>query len=74
MSRSIPRRDHSRHGVDLSRKTGFGWMAQSAWLREPVWKAMRAEALESRVIQADDTTVLVPDRRPDRRGRRRANA
>ena len=43
-----------------------GWMAQSAWLLEPIWKAMKAEVLKSRVIQTDDTTVPVLDRRLDR--------
>jgi len=55
-----------RHGVELSRKTLCGWMAQSAWLLEPIWKAMKAEVLKSRVIQTDDTTVPVLDRRLDR--------
>jgi transposase len=56
----------ARHGVELSRKTLCGWMAQSAWLLEPIWKAMKAEVLRSRVIQTDDTTVPVLDRRSDR--------
>lgn len=56
----------ARHGVDLSRKTMCGWMAESAWLLEPIWKAMKAEVLKSRVIQTDDTTVPVLDRRLDR--------
>jgi transposase len=56
----------ARHGVALSRKTMCGWMAQSAWLLEPIWKAMRAEVLKSRAIQTDDTTVPVLDRRLDR--------
>jgi transposase len=43
-----------------------GWMAQSAWLLEPIWRAMRAEVLKSRVIQTDDTTLPVLDRRLDR--------
>ena len=41
-------------------------MAQAAWLLEPIWKAMKAEVLKSRVIQTDDTTVPVLDRRLDR--------
>jgi len=56
----------ARHGVELSRKTLCGWMAQCAWLLEPIWKAMKAEVLKSRVIQTDDTTVPVLDRRLDR--------
>ncbi|WP_206108265.1 IS66 family transposase [Paludisphaera soli] len=56
----------ARHGVELSRKTMCGWMAQAAWLLEPIWRVMRAEVLKSRVIQTDDTTVPVLDRRLDR--------
>jgi transposase len=56
----------ARHGVELSRKTLCGWMAQAAWLLEPIWKAMKSEVLKSRVIQTDDTTVPVLDRRLDR--------
>ncbi|MDB5352722.1 MAG: Transposase family protein [Planctomycetota bacterium] len=41
-------------------------MAQAAWLLEPIWKAMKAEVLKSRVVQTDDTTVPVLDRRLDR--------
>jgi len=55
-----------RHGVELSRKTLCGWTAQSTWLLEPIWKVMKAEVLKSRVIQTDDTTVPVLDRRLDR--------
>jgi transposase len=58
----------ARHGVELSRKTMCGWMAQCAWLLGPIWKAMRAEVLKSRVVQTDDTTVPVLDRRLDRTG------
>jgi transposase len=56
----------ARHGAELSRKTMCGWMAQAAWLLEPIWRAMRAEVLKSRVVQTDDTSVPVLDRRLDR--------
>ena len=56
----------ARHGVEISRKTMCGRMAQSAWLLEPIWRAMKAEVLKSRVIRTDDTTVPVLDRRLDR--------
>jgi hypothetical protein len=35
----------ARHGAELSRKTMCGWMAESAWLLEPIWKAMRSQGL-----------------------------
>jgi transposase len=56
----------ARHGVEISRKTMCGWMAESAWLLEPIWRAMKAGVLKSRVVQTDDTTVPVLDRRLDR--------
>ena len=56
----------ARHGVGISRKTMCGWMAQSAWLLEPIWKAMKAAVLKSLVVQTDDTPVPVQDRRLDR--------
>lgn len=56
----------ARHGVELSRKTMYGWMTQAAWLLQPIWRAMKAEVLKSRVIQTGDTTVPVLDRRLDR--------
>lgn len=51
----------ARHGVELSRQTTCDWMAVCADLLEPVWKAMLARILQSRVIQTDDTPVRVQD-------------
>jgi transposase len=56
----------TRHGAAISRKSMGGWLAQAAWLLEPIWKAMRSEVLKSLVVQTDDTTVPVLDRRLDR--------
>jgi hypothetical protein len=66
--RDIPRlvgpdRHRDGEGLELSRKTMCGWMAEAAWLPEPIWKAMRAAVLKSRVVQTDDTPVPVLDRR-----------
>lgn len=59
----------ARHGVTLSRQTTCGWMAECAGLLEPIWKAMKARILQSRVIQTDDTPVPVQD--PNLKGKNR---
>jgi transposase len=58
-----------RQGVSLSRQTTCGWLAQCAGLLEPIWKAMKARILLSKVVMTDDTTVPVQD--PDVKGKNR---
>jgi transposase len=53
----------ARQGVALPRSTTCDWMAECAGLLEPVWKAMKARILRSRVIGTDDTPVAVQDHR-----------
>lgn len=53
----------ARHGVEISRKTMGGWLAQCAELLDPLYRAMKKELLESKVIGTDDTAVKVLDRR-----------
>ena len=53
----------ARHGVEISRKTMGGWLAQCAELLEPLYRAMKKQLLESKVIGTDDTAVKVLDRR-----------
>jgi transposase len=48
-----------RHGFDVSRSTLCDWVAQAAEKLEPVYLAMKADVLESKVIHSDDTTVPV---------------
>ena len=50
-----------RHGVDISRKTMCGWMGQTADLLTPLYDRLKAVALASKVIQTDDTPVMVLD-------------
>ena len=50
-----------RHGVELSRKTMCGWMRQTADLLAPLYERLKALALNSRVVQTDDTPVMVLD-------------
>jgi transposase len=51
----------ARHGVEMSRKTLCDWAMQSAWLLEPVARAMRREVLKSYCLHTDDTPVPVQD-------------
>lgn len=50
-----------RHGVEISRKTMGGWMAQSAELLHPLYESMKEVLFQSRVIGTDDTSVKVLD-------------
>ena len=50
-----------RHGVELSRKTMCGWMRQTADLLAPLYERLKARALDSKVVQTDDTPVKVLD-------------
>ena len=52
-----------RHGIDISRKTMGGWMAQCAELLDPLYQVMKKELLRSKVIGTDDTSVKVLDRK-----------
>jgi transposase len=51
----------ARHGVELSRATLRGWMAQCAELFTPMFNEMVKRVLFSLVIHTDDTTVPVWD-------------
>src|SRR5262249_18964805 len=52
---------YARHGVELSRATLCGWMAQCAELLTPLFDEMVKRGLLSLVIHTDDTTVPVWD-------------
>jgi transposase len=51
----------ARHGVDISRKTMGGWMAQCANLLNPLYAAAKEVLFQSKVIGTDDTSVKVLD-------------
>jgi len=53
----------ARHGVEISRKTLCGWMAQSAELLHPLYEALKQVLFQSKVIGTDDTSVKVLDRK-----------
>jgi transposase len=50
-----------RHGVEISRKTMGGWMAQCAHLLQPLYASLKEVLFQSRVIGTDDTSVKVLD-------------
>jgi hypothetical protein len=50
-----------RHGVDISRKTMGGWLAQSADLLKPLYGSLKEVLFQSKVIGTDDTSVKVLD-------------
>lgn len=50
-----------RHGVDISRKTMCGWLAQCAALLQPLYGSMKEVLFQSKVIGTDDTSVKVLD-------------
>jgi transposase len=50
-----------RHGVEISRKTMGGWMAQCSDLLHPLYQCAKAVLFQSKVIGTDDTGVKVLD-------------
>jgi len=50
-----------RHGVDISRKTMGGWLAQCADLLQPLYASLKEVLFQSKVIGTDDTSVKVLD-------------
>jgi transposase len=52
-----------RYGVEISRKTMGGWLAQCAQLLDPLYQSLKKELLASKVIGTDDTSVKVLDRK-----------
>jgi transposase len=50
-----------RHGVEISRKTMGGWLAQCAELLKPLYESLKEVLFQSKVIGTDDTSVKVLD-------------
>lgn len=50
-----------RHGVEISRKTMCGWLAQCADLLKPLYASAKEVLFQSKVIGTDDTGVKVLD-------------
>jgi transposase len=53
----------ARYGVELSRKTMCGWMAQCAGLLIPLYAAGKQVLFRSKAVGTDDTGVKVLDRK-----------
>jgi transposase len=51
----------ARQGVELSRQTMCGWMADCADLADTLYELMKQRTLASKVVQTDDTPVPVLD-------------
>ncbi len=52
-----------RYGVEISRKTMGGWLAQCAQLLQPLYQTAKEVLFQSKVIGTDDTSVKVLDRK-----------
>jgi transposase len=50
-----------RYGVEISRKTMGGWLAQCTNLLKPLYASMKEVLFQSKVIGTDDTSVKVLD-------------
>jgi len=59
----------TRHNIDIKRSTMCGWMAGCADLLLPLYKLMKKEVLQSKVINTDDTPVRVQDKNLDKKTR-----
>jgi transposase len=61
-----------RQGYPVSRSTLGDWVAQVADKLKPVYLAMKADVLKSKVIHSDDTTVpVLAEKDPENRSRKR---
>ena len=54
---------YGRSGVEISRKTMWGWISTLELEAEPLWELMKSEVLSSRKIHTDDTPVRLRDSR-----------
>jgi transposase len=55
-----------RQGLRIARSTLCDWVAATAGIMEPLYKAMVEDVLASRILHTDDTPVSVLDRSLDR--------
>jgi hypothetical protein len=51
----------ARQGVDIARSTMCSWLQHTAELLRPLYRVLRGEVLQSRVIQTDETRLPVQD-------------
>ena len=62
---------YSRQGVELSRSTLCGWLAEAGNVLTPLYLLLKARILSAKVVHTDDTPIPVqdPDREHCRTGR-----
>jgi transposase len=52
---------YTRQGVDLSRSTLCGWLADAATALTPLYSLLKARVLSAKVVHTDDTPIPVQD-------------
>jgi transposase len=52
---------YSRYGVELSRSTLCGWLAEAANVLTPLYLVLKARVLAAKVVHTDDTPIPVQD-------------
>src|SRR5262245_81468 len=52
---------YSRHGIELSRSTLCGWLAEAANVLTPLYVLLKARVLAAKVVHTDDTPIPVQD-------------
>ncbi len=52
---------YARHGMDLSRSTLCGWLAEAAEVLTPLYTRLKARVLAAPVVHTDDTPIPVQD-------------
>jgi len=52
---------YARQGVDLSRSTLCGWLADAAAALDPLYRLLKERVLAAKVVHTDDTPVPVQD-------------
>lgn len=56
---------YARQGVELSRSTLCGWMAEAAEVLTPLYELQKARVLSAKVVHTDDSPIPVQDRTRD---------
>jgi transposase len=52
---------YSRQGIELSRSTLCGWLAETAHVLTPLYLLLKARVLAAKVVNTDDTPIPVQD-------------
>jgi transposase len=52
---------YARHGIELSRSTLCGWLAEAATVLTPLYLLLKTRVLSPKVVHTDDTPIPVQD-------------